>query len=1072
MRSFAACGILSIVLCSTISEGSKLKFKESSDGQCWRVFGDNRVGLESCNGDVWTEFMEQGGDGYLNTTAGTKLESVARPGYCLARGIGGFQVQNLWYAKGAAIANPWCLHECSGQDCADSRYDAKTSRRNNVVLMDTCVGRSALWVNDGVWLKNLDSGYCLSTCTTEDCRAGPLLPADASNNARHGGYNVHTEKCSTLGSLYWGGGESTFSKGWWRFTTKNPGGNGEGCLDTCLDPTSGCNDLDGDDIGEVVKIGGRDARNVFTVKCGDYNAGENQVWTLIPQPLESGLVVLRCDDPLTNLWTLNGGKMEAVTGSLEKAEPCVTAVRSQLIVKDCAGQNAPDIEWVVDTLNENVVDEGKSPPAGRKRVPSSSKRQDNQGQIKAGKKPEAAYSTETQGEDTPFWENLKFRLGIVAASLAGVTLLTCCMICYFRNRGAKKPEPKTKSISAKATPEKLVIHNQAHPQQQNRNKKTQDLSDQEWMAVSFVPQNSGRSTPSSGQRSSGSGRPCSPLLTQQAYSEEEGGFPGRIVTAEELKCFKARCLHQIHNSTEPDCTNRDVGNDDVSRVLEKIGGLTEGWVFSGRYIMESKRCVGTGGVVCFARNQFNREAVAIKFYADRKSFQREREVHHLITSHNIVRLEDVIEGENGYPPAIVFERGDYTMEEWLRKSRPRPLSQKLALHQVLESLLELHQHHIIHGDLKPSNIMWFSHDHAWKLTDLGSWARAREPSPVSYTLMYGAPEVVAAHVQGKENVILETSADMWSFGIIAYEVTTGMRFYGLNTSSSEVLERLLGFSPLPGVEAVTEAQARRLVKSLVHREPQKRWTSTIALRNAFFRSAEDTKQQQETWGMVNAQLHRIEQITATTAKEVQAANMMVTILLDHLPDNIEDGSWTNAPADEVLMATDDELPDSPVFMLPISPKFRLRMAITHDHNLALQVSALHEIKVEVGDGEPVILQPEVTSASAGMVECVALWDPSEHSSRLLGVPTQTSGPLDKRVVGLEVSISLSINGLPPITLNGRLFCRMHKHGSNFTCRKIFRGMNQKWKDAPSWVKDGMRGAVLLMSVGASAAGLR
>lgn len=1072
MRSYAVFGILSIILISTASEGLKLKFKDNSTGQCWRVFGDNRVGLESCNGDVWTEFKEQGGDGYLDTTAGTKLESVARPGYCLARGIGGFQVQNLWYAKGAAIANPWCLHECSGKDCAGGAQGAKQRRRNNVALMDTCVGRSALWVNDGVWLKNLESGYCLSTCKGDDCRAGPLISGDDSDDAQHGGYNVHTEQCSTQSSLFWGGKESTFSKGWWHFTTGNPGGDGLGCLDTCLDPESGCNGVDGDgDEEDEESNRGRGVRNVFTVGCGDYNAGENQVWTLVPQPLESGLVALRCDDPLANLWTTSGSKIVAVTGSLEKAEPCITAVRSQLIVKDCTGQNAPEVEWDVDILEEEV--QTKKSTQGRKEsLPTN---QNSQGQIRAKEKEGTVTSTETQGSGTPFWKNLKFRLGILAACLLGVSLLTCCMVCYIRHRGAKRPEPKRKCINAKQTPEKLVIHSQSSEQaSHNPNHKQKEVkSDREWMSVGFVPHNSGRSSPSSGgQRSSGSGRPCSPLLTQQAYSEEEESVHSQLVTAAELKYFTVKCRHQIQLGCDADCTNRDIGNDAVSRVLEQIAGLTEGWVFSGRYIMESKRCVGTGGVVCFARNQFNREAVAIKFYADERSFLREREVHHMITSHNIVRLEDVIEGENGYPPAIVFERGDYTMEEWLRKSRPRPLSQKLALHQVLESLLELHQLHIIHGDLKPSNIMWFSSDHAWKLTDLGSWVKAREPSPVSYTLMYAAPEVVAAHVQGKDSVVLETSADMWSFGIIAYEVTTGMRFYGSNASPSEVLQRLLGFSPLPGLDAVMEAQARRLVRNLVQRDPPKRWTSAIALRNAFFRSAEDTKQQQETWGMVNAQLHRIEQITATTAQEVHAANMMVTILLDHLPADIEDGSWTHAPPDEVLMATDDELPDSPVFMLPISPLFRFRMAITHDHNLALEVTALHEIKVEVGDGEPVILHPEVTSASGDLVECVALWDPSKHSSRLLGAPTPTSGPLDKRVVGLKVTISLSINRLPPITLKGRLFCRMHKNGSNFTCRKIFRGMNQKWKDAPSWVKDGVRGAVILMSVGASAAGLR
>lgn len=93
--------------------------------------------------------------------------------------------------------------------------------------------------------------------------------------------------------------------------------------------------------------------------------------------------------------------------------------------------------------------------------------------------------------------------------------------------------------------------------------------------------------------------------------------------------------------------------------------------------------------------------------------------------------------------------------------------------QILEGLNDLHKHYIIHRDLKPSNIMWFSADHSWKLTDLDNWGPANVASPVAYTLMYAPPEVVAADVHGEKEVVLETSADMWSFGIIAYELTTG-----------------------------------------------------------------------------------------------------------------------------------------------------------------------------------------------------------------------------------------------------------------------------------------------------------
>lgn len=93
--------------------------------------------------------------------------------------------------------------------------------------------------------------------------------------------------------------------------------------------------------------------------------------------------------------------------------------------------------------------------------------------------------------------------------------------------------------------------------------------------------------------------------------------------------------------------------------------------------------------------------------------------------------------------------------------------------QILKCVHYIHSQNIIHCDLKPSNIMFFSSDHSWRLLDLDHSVQTGQACRICYTPMYACPEVIQAEERGDEQVELETSADMWSFGIVAFETLTG-----------------------------------------------------------------------------------------------------------------------------------------------------------------------------------------------------------------------------------------------------------------------------------------------------------
>mgnify|MGYP002259894958 CR=1 FL=1 len=99
---------------------------------------------------------------------------------------------------------------------------------------------------------------------------------------------------------------------------------------------------------------------------------------------------------------------------------------------------------------------------------------------------------------------------------------------------------------------------------------------------------------------------------------------------------------------------------------------------------------------------------------------------------------------------------------------------------MLQCLKHIHSHNIVHGDIKPSNIMFFPCSHSWKLLDTDLSAKRGKRCEIHYTLMYAAPEVVQAVERGEKSFIMQTSMDMFSFGILASEVLTGAQWLIVN----------------------------------------------------------------------------------------------------------------------------------------------------------------------------------------------------------------------------------------------------------------------------------------------------
>jgi len=237
--------------------------------------------------------------------------------------------------------------------------------------------------------------------------------------------------------------------------------------------------------------------------------------------------------------------------------------------------------------------------------------------------------------------------------------------------------------------------------------------------------------------------------------------------------------------------------------------VSPGDVLLGKYRVERVLGKGGMGVVVAARHLELGELFAIKLLLPAllgqrevlERFLREARAAARLKSEHVARVHDVGRLENGVPYMLMEYLEGSDIKALIAEQGPLSFEDAIAYTlQVCDAIGEAHGHKIIHRDLKPANLFLIRRPNGTPCVKVLDFGISKHTGPEEVDLtgthatigspLYMAPEQIA------KTKSVDVRCDIWSMGVVLYELVTGRSPFKA-ASMLEVVSRVLQEEPLP-----------------------------------------------------------------------------------------------------------------------------------------------------------------------------------------------------------------------------------------------------------------------------------